>query len=288
MPDASSREETDERTVAVSTSRARRRTRRTRARATTGRVRRSRSIFARTRRACARRGSPRARETTRRRRGDEDDEDEDERDARRHDDDGGVVDVEISTRATTYVDGGELAQIYNCVVHPSPAAATRPCWAGFDFVGQRRREEGFDRRRSASDESRPGVRLGVRARARGFAQRPGKVADAAAAPARRRRRRNFTETPTFFADTFARPERADEETMTRSLDVVRAYVDAWTARLDEAEREAEAMDGAVRARARGRAQVRVDGGGGTYAQDAHDAWQLAHDPAIPMFAKWYA
>ena len=23
------------------------------------------------------------------------------------------------------------------------------------------------------------------------------------------------------------------------------------------------------------------------AQDAHDAWQLAHDPAIPMFAKWY-
>ena len=90
--------------------------------------------------------------------------------------------------------------------------------------------------------------------------------------------KKFYEDATYFSRGmfFARPALANEETMARSLDVVRAYLDVWLDRLDEAEREAEAMDGAckfglsledVRRCVLTEASARE-------AQDAHDAWQL--------------
>jgi 15,16-dihydrobiliverdin:ferredoxin oxidoreductase len=193
---------------------------------------------------------------------------------------------------STYVDGGELAQIYNCVVYPSPAACDAPM-LGVDLISLGKGEArkvliGVDLHPMSRDREYASAYVpALEALRRG----PGKVADAAAALGATTPSKKFYRDATFFSRGifFARPERADEETMTRSLDVVRAYVDAWTARLDEAEREAEAMDGAckfglaledVRRCVLTKAAARA-------AQDAYDAWQLAHDPAIPMFAKWY-
>ena len=193
---------------------------------------------------------------------------------------------------STYVDGGELAQIYNCVVYPSPAACDAPM-LGVDLISLGK---------GAARKVLIGVDLHPMSRDREYASAyvpalealrrgPGKVADAAAALGATTPSKKFYRDATFFSRGifFARPERADEETMTRSLDVVRAYVDAWTARLDEAEREAEAMDGACKfglALEDVRRCVLTEEAARD-AQDAHDAWQLAHDPAIPMFAKWY-
>lgn len=193
---------------------------------------------------------------------------------------------------STYVDGGELAQIYNCAVYPSPAACDAPM-LGVDLIslgkGQARKIIiGVDLHPMSRDEDYANAYVpALEALRRG----PGKVADAAAALGATTPSKKFYEDATFFSRGlfFARPERADEETMEKSLDVVRAYVDAWRTRLDEAEREAEAMDGACKfglALEDVRRCVLTEDAARA-AQDAHDAWQLAHDPAIPMFATWY-
>jgi len=193
---------------------------------------------------------------------------------------------------STYVDGGELAQIYNCAVYPSPAACDAPM-LGVDLISlgkgkARKILIGVDLHPMSRDEDYANAYVpALEALRRG----PGKVADAAAALGATTPSKKFYEDATFFSRGlfFARPERADEETMEKSLDVVQAYVDAWTTRLDEAEREAEAMDGACKfglALEDVRRCVLTENAARA-AQDAHDAWQLAHDPAIPMFATWY-
>ena len=192
---------------------------------------------------------------------------------------------------STYVDGGEKAQIYNCAVYPACEACDAPVF-GVDLIcvgvgAARKILIGVDLQPMSRDRDYNDAYVPKLLKLRdGGALSACAEALNATTPSKK-----FYEDATYFSRGmfFARPALANEETMARSLDVVRAYLDVWLDRLDEAEREAEAMDGAckfvlsledVRRCVLTEASARE-------AQDAHDAWQLEHDPAIAMFASWY-
>ena len=192
---------------------------------------------------------------------------------------------------STYVDGGDRAQIYNCAVYPAVEACDAPVF-GVDLIcvgvgAARKILIGVDLQPMSRDRDYNDAYVPKLLKLRdGGALSACAEALNATTPSKK-----FYEDATYFSRGmfFARPALANEETMARSLDVVRAYLDVWLDRLDEAEREAEAMDGAckfglsledVRRCVLTEASARE-------AQDAHDAWQLKHDPAIAMFASWY-
>jgi len=190
----------------------------------------------------------------------------------------------------TYVDGGEGVQIFNCVAYPSPRAHDAPLF-GVDLIslGSGRKRKvliGVDLQPTCRDASYAAAYEPALMKLRDGRLKSHALALGATTPSTK-----FYEDARFFSKGmfFARPTGASEDIMALSLDVVRAYFDAWISRLDEAEREAEAMDGAckfglsledVRRCVLTETTARA-------GQDAHDAWQLEHDPAIGMFTSWY-
>lgn len=193
---------------------------------------------------------------------------------------------------STYVDGGEAAQVFNLVAYPSPSAPDAPV-LGIDLICVGK---------GSARKVLIGVDLQPMSRDRGYAatyvptllalrERGGRLESAAAALNATTPSNKFYEDAKFFSQGmfFARPLETSEEVMKTSLEVVEAYVDVWLARLDEAEREAEAMDGACKF-GLSLEDVRrcvLTEKTAREAQDALDAWQLEHDPAIPMFTGWY-
>jgi len=193
---------------------------------------------------------------------------------------------------STYVDGGEAAQVFNLVAYPSPSAPDAPV-LGIDLICVGK---------GSARKVLIGVDLQPMSRDRGYAatyvptllalrERGGRLESAAAALNATTPSNKFYEDAKFFSQGmfFARPLETSETVMKVSLEVVEAYVDVWLARLDEAEREAEAMDGACKF-GLSLEDVRrcvLTEKTAREAQDALDAWQLEHDPAIPMFASWY-
>ena len=193
---------------------------------------------------------------------------------------------------STYVDGGEAAQIFNLVAYPEPSAPDAPL-LGVDLIcvgkgNARKILIGVDLQPMCRDMEYASAYVPDLLAVVGAG---GRASTAAAKLNATTPSNKFYEDAEFFSRGmfFARPESASEDVMRCSLDVVEAYVDVWLARLDEAEREAEAMDGACKfglALEDVRRCVLTEETARA-AQDAHDAWQLTHDPAIPMFASWY-
>jgi 15,16-dihydrobiliverdin:ferredoxin oxidoreductase len=191
---------------------------------------------------------------------------------------------------STYVDGGEVAQIFNCVAYPSTSTPDAPIF-GADLIcigkgAARKVLIGVDLQPMCRDASYAAAYVPEL-----LALRDGRFADVAETLGTTTPSTKFYEDAKFFSKGmfFARPPTADDEVARASLDVLKAYFDVWVRRLDEAEREAEAMDGAckfglsledVRRCVLTETTARA-------GQDAHDAWQLEHDPAIAMFTKWY-
>ena len=196
----------------------------------------------------------------------------------------------------TYVDGGDAAQILNCVAYPSPSTPDAPMF-GVDLISIGR---------GAARKTVIGVDLHPTCRDASYANAyvPELVAlrDGRFAGATNELLNTTTPSAKFYADAaffskgmfFARPPNGfgvdrDADVARASLDVVRAYFDAWIRRLDEAEREAEAMHGACKfglALEDVRRCVLTESAARA-GQDAHDAWQLERDPAIGMFRAWY-
>jgi len=192
----------------------------------------------------------------------------------------------------TYVDGGDAAQIFNCAAYPAPSSPDAPV-LGVDLISLGK---------GAARKVLIGVDLQPMCRDVGYAEayvpklealfaRGGALKGADATLGATKPSKKFYEDAKFFSQGmfFARPTCPDEDIMEISLEVVRAYLGVWLDRLDEAEREAEAMHGACKfglALEDVRRCVLTEESARA-GQDAHDAWQLEHDPAIPMFANWY-
>ena len=193
----------------------------------------------------------------------------------------------------TYVDGGDAAQIFNCAAYPAPSSPDAPV-LGVDLISL---GKGAARKVLIGVDLQPMCRDGGYAEAyvpklEALFARGGALEGADETLGATKPSKKFYEDAKFFSQGmfFARPTTcSDEEIMETSLEVIRAYLDVWLDRLDEAEREAEAMHGACKfglALEDVRRCVLTEESARA-GQDAHDAWQLEHDPAIPMFANWY-